>query len=128
MRIEVRHKVRRKADDGSIESLNLIKFLAAEEILFVCSNAGAGAIEVHLLNGEVLKDVNITLKSWLNYTLPRFMQISKSAIVNLKYVSGYRLDVERESSYLLQFKKNRTELTIGGSFFGEFKEAIKKCN
>jgi DNA-binding LytR/AlgR family response regulator len=124
-RIEVRHKIRRKAEDGCIEKLSLIKFLLPEEILFVCSNAGAGAIEVHLVNGEVLKDVNITLKSWLNYALPRFIQTSKSAIVNLKYVSGYRLDVEKEGSYLLQFKDHPAELAIGASFFGGFKEALK---
>ncbi len=128
VRIEVKYKVRRKTEDGRTEQLSLTQFLVPKEILFVCSNAGAGAIEVHLVNGNVLKDVNLTLKSWLDYTLPNLMQTSKSTIVNLRYVSGYRLDIEKEGKYLLQFKGNSTELPIGSNFFAAFKEAIKKCS
>ncbi|MEQ1544534.1 response regulator transcription factor [Methyloglobulus sp.] len=119
--IEIRYKKVGLAADGHVEKTKPTKFLTPDEILYVCSDEAT----VHLVNGEVLKGVNITLKSWLEHELPYFVQTHKKTIVNLKYVSGFKLDPDKEDNYILQFKNNSTELPIGGIFFGKFKEAIK---
>jgi DNA-binding LytR/AlgR family response regulator len=120
-RIEIRYKEIKLAGDGHVEKTSPTRFLTSDEILYVCSNEAT----VHLVKGEVLKGVNITLKNWIEYDLPDFVQTHKQTIVNLKYVSGYKLDPDKEGNYILQFKKNSTELPIGGNYFGKFKETIK---
>lgn len=127
-RIEIRYKVIRMSEDGTIEHLTFTRFLVSEEIDYICANAGSGGIiEVHLHNGEILKDVNINLNAWLDKKLPCFVQVRKNIIVNLKYVCGYRADSNRAGYYLLQFKYKPVELPIGSNYFAAFKEALKKC-
>jgi two-component system, LytTR family, response regulator LytT len=127
VRIEISYKKRQITEDGHIQRLTLIRFLSPEEILYVASNVEKSQIEVHLVSGEVLENVNLILNKWLELNLPCFRQIRKNAVANLNYVSGYRADPIREGNYLLQFKRSPVELPIGAIYFAAFREAIKKC-
>ncbi|MEQ1636188.1 MAG: LytTR family DNA-binding domain-containing protein [Methylococcales bacterium] len=128
IRIEVRHKIIRLDEKNNVERLFLNRFLVPDEILYIQSNSGTNAVKVHLVNDEVLEDVNIRLNNWLmDYDLPGFQQIRRNTLANLKYVSGYKPDPERAESFLLTFKNIPIELAIGANFFVAFKEAIKKC-
>lgn len=129
IRIEVRHKVLRLGENGEVERLFLTRFLVADEILYIQSQNGINAVKVYLVNGEVLDDVSIRLNRWLtDYDLPCFVQVHRSAIVNLKYVGGFKADLEKAESYLLTFKENPIELSVGATFFAAFKEAIRRCS
>lgn len=126
-RIEVKHRLLRQTIDGRIEKVFLTKFLLPDEILYIRTNDGINTVKVFLVNGEILEDVNIRLNIWLNdYHLPTFVQSRKNAIVNLKYVSGYKSDPDSTEAYLLLFRNNPTELLIGAAYFAGVKAALRQ--
>ena len=125
IRIEVGYKKYIKTEQGHVGATRLTRFLTLDEIVYVYANDGL--IEVHLQTGELLKDVNVTLAAWVEMKLPCFVQTRRNTVVNLKYVSGFRTNPQKEGSYLLQFKNQPVELPIGSNYFDGFKAAIKQC-
>lgn len=114
-----------KIIDGKVVREFRTRFLAPKEIKYVQSNQGINTVKVYLVNGEVLDYVTLRLNKWLDFKLPCFVQISKFAIVHLKYVSGYRSDPSRFDEHLLTFSDDPTELPIGKTYFKAFRDALR---
>lgn len=126
--IEIHYKILKVAD--KTESPTVIweprtRFLIPNEIRYIHSNQGINTVKVYLANGEVLNYVTLRLNQWLGFNQPCLLQISKFAIVHLKYVSGYRTDPSRFDEHLLTFTDDPTELPIGKTYFKALRDALK---
>lgn len=117
-RISIRYAVNK---GGHRVYLN--RFLDWEEVVFI--HADNGGNDVLLNTGEILKDVNLTLKEWLDLNIPALAQIHRKTIVNLKHVGGYRGNPEK-GRHTAFFKIGTVEFEIGDNYFKTFKAALER--
>ena len=105
--IRIRH---RKQIQGEI--VTCIKYVTADEILYIQSENNTDKVKIKLIQGELLENVNIPLKNWL-LDLPKLIQIHKCQLVNIKLINGLNPDPFRIDGFKVTFKGFNDELAVG---------------
>ena len=129
-RKEVRSKnqrfmIRHREIIGGESEFSLRRVLA-EEIVYIKTEAMRNEVNIKLANGELLKGVRGPLRHWTEELklFPEFMQIYRSHLVNLTWVSGMRRNPFSEDGFNVTFQGCSDVLPIGRDFIAEFQKRL----
>lgn len=120
-----RFMIRHRETIGGESEFSLRRVLA-DEIVYIKTEAMRNEVNIKLANGDLLKGVRGPLRHWAEELklLPEFMQIYRSHLVNLVWVSGMRRNPFSEEGFNVIFKDCNDVLPIGRDFLAEFQNRL----